>query len=414
MEEYELRYERAGAVISVNVMELLKAGPAHVRKFFRVVKGQEFTTDPEKLESVNEELEKLYKTTDNGIKTGANVTIERKIYEACKVWLEKPVEHTTKIEVTVKGRFPDGTTEKIVPGYKSESYPGLAYIKNASIIPGTKGWNLTDIESGLRLIEGNGKSDLQYKMTNNVWDIYQKAKKRMIKAGGVATAPADTIETPKPTQVKETKNMITENEKNVKEAEPARIEKPVTSEAPTDNKPVTSEAPDGWEAMALLSLGSDKHNTALIMAAGIEAGVFTFDDFKAFYHAGTMPNYHTFGVWKDNGRAVKKGEKAAFSALIWREIKETDEKAEKADKETAEKAEKYILKKAYFFGEAQTEKASENKDIKTLPDDVTSTIENGYIIISGNTKPIKEQLKAAGYRWNSKKSVWYKYARKVA
>lgn len=396
-ELYELRYERSGAVISVNVMKLLKAGPAHVRKFLKVVKGQEFTADPEKLESVNEELEKLYNATDNNIKAGVNVTaIEKKIYEACKVWLEKPVEHTTKIEVTVKGRFPDGTTEKIVPGYKSESYPGLAYIKNASIIPGAKGWNLTDIESGLRLIEGSGKSDLQYKMTNNVWDIYQKAKKRMIKAGGVATAPADTIETPKPTQVKETKNMITENEKNVKEAEPARVE-----------KPVTSEAPDGWEAMALLSLGSDKHNTALIMAAGIEAGVFTFDDFKAFYHAGTMPNYHTFDVWKDNGRVVKKGEKAAFSALIWREI-------EKVDKETGEKETKYILKKACFFGEAQTEKASENKDIKTLPDDVTSTIENGYIIISGNTKPIKEQLKAAGYRWNSKKSVWYKYARKVA
>lgn len=392
--EYELRYERAGAVISVNVMELLKAGPAHVRKFLKVVKGQEFTTDPEKLESVNEELEKLYKTTDNDIEAGVSVTaIEKKIYEACQIWLEKPVEHTTKIEVTVKGRFPDGTTEKIVPGYKSELYPGLAYIKNASIIPGAKGWNLTDIESGLRLIEGNGKSDLQYKITNNVWNTYQK-----IKAGGVATAPADT---------KETKNMITENEKNVKEAEPARINKPVTSEAPTDNKPVTSEAPDGWEAMALLSLGSDKHNTALIMAAGIEAGVFTFDDFKAFYHAGTMPNYHTFDAWKDNGRVVKKGEKAAFSALIWREI-------EKADKETGEKETKYILKKACFFGEAQTEKAPESKDLETLPADVTSTIEKGYIIISGNTKPIKEQLKAAGYRWNGKKSVWYKYARKVA
>ena len=167
-------------------------------------------------------------------------------------------------------------------------------------------------------------------------------------------------------------------------------------------------------------------NRNLIMIAGIEAGVFTAADLAAFTFKGTMPDYHTFNEWKRRGYIVKKGSKAAFNCRIW------DYKTSKAGKYTAEEAEKMnaiminadgsqVIKEgddktssqwykfnAYFFGPDQVEKI--NYQEITLPDDCTKRNEDGREIIEGNTREIKEMLKAAGYQWHRKNKYWFKAA----
>ena len=64
---------------------------------------------------------------------------------------------------------------------------------------------------------------------------------------------------------------------------------------------------------------------------------------------GTLPAFHTYQAWQDLGYQVQKGQKAAFSAKIW---KMTIKKSE----EGAEPKKKMIMKQAYFFGPDQVKK----------------------------------------------------------
>jgi len=129
---------------------------------------------------------------------------------------------------------------------------------------------------------------------------------------------------------------------------------------------------DDWRLSAVLMMRGNR-NHDIIMIAGISAGVVTFEEFDEYMTAGRMPHYHTYAEWKKLGRQVKQGEKARFTARIW---KYTEKKGEM----TAEQAEalntmmrnadgreykegdetlssSFIKKEAFFFGLDQTEKA---------------------------------------------------------
>ena len=179
---------------------------------------------------------------------------------------------------------------------------------------------------------------------------------------------------------------------------------------------------DGIELAAMMLL-RDRTNRNLIMLAGIEAGIFTASDLSAFLFLGKMPHFHTFNAWKQAGYIVKKGSKAAFNCRIW------EYKTSKKGEYTAEEAEEmnaiitnadgsqikkgdpkmhsqYYKFNAYFFGPDQVEKI--NLASVELPEDCTRRNENGREIIEGNTKEIKEQLKAAGYTWHRKNHYWFR------
>ena len=69
---------------------------------------------------------------------------------------------------------------------------------------------------------------------------------------------------------------------------------------------------------------------------------------------------HTFAVWKEMGRVVKKGEKARAAIQIWKQGKSYTT----TNKETGEQEEKegrMFMKTAYFFTFDQTEPKTEKK-----------------------------------------------------
>ncbi len=207
-------------------------------------------------------------------------------------------------------------------------------------------------------------------------------------------------------------------------------EKPATKEKPEDvvissvedlEKMITEEGL--FQVAAWMLKGHD--NRTLIMWAGIEAGIFTADDLSAYLWQSKMPAYHTFNEWKRNGYIVKKGSKAAFSCRIW------DYKTSKKGTYTAEEAaamntmlinadgsqikegdpkmsSDFYKFNAYFFGPDQVEKV--NYQALNLPEDCTKRTEDGREIIEGNTKEIKEMLKAAGYQWHRKNKYWFRAA----
>lgn len=135
---------------------------------------------------------------------------------------------------------------------------------------------------------------------------------------------------------------------------------------------------------------------------------------------GNAPsNIHTYNEWKTRGYIVKNGEHAAFMASIWKHVERrgelTAEEAEainavivNADAQEGDEVRsgKFIKKVAYFFTAEQVE---ELEELEELPSDCTKRIEGGKEIITGNTKPIKERLKASGYRWHRKNHYWYKF-----
>lgn len=173
----------------------------------------------------------------------------------------------------------------------------------------------------------------------------------------------------------------------------------------------------------LMSLAHDKHNSSIILAAGIEAGVIPPAALLDYFQTGRMPAVHTFDIWKKAGYIVKKGEKAAFTARIWKFTEKavtlTAEDAAAmntgnmlegvtyAEGDTIQRGD-FIKKVAFFFTAAQIEKAPELQPLPDLPEDVKKESRGGCCWISGNTKPIKESLKAAGFRWSKKNNAWYR------
>lgn len=170
----------------------------------------------------------------------------------------------------------------------------------------------------------------------------------------------------------------------------------------------------------LMNLANDKHNSSIILAAGIEAGAINPVALLEYFQTGRMPAVHTFDVWQKAGYSVKKGEKHAFEARIWKYT-------EKAAKLTAEEAAamnaanmldgvqyaegdeisrgNFIKKTAYFFTADQVKKLA---DLLELPEDVKQERRGACLWISGNTYAIRDALKAAGFRWSKKNNAWYR------
>lgn len=173
----------------------------------------------------------------------------------------------------------------------------------------------------------------------------------------------------------------------------------------------------------LMSLANDKHNSSIILAAGIEAGAINPVALLEYFQTGRMPAVHTFDVWDKAGYRVRKGESAAFEARIWKYTEKktgtyTEEEAaainsmvvnadgsdmvQAGDEKTSHG---FIKKTAYFFTAGQVEKLAE---LPELPEDVKQERRGACLWISGNTYAIKDALKAAGYKYSKKNSAWYR------
>ena len=170
----------------------------------------------------------------------------------------------------------------------------------------------------------------------------------------------------------------------------------------------------------LMSLANDKHNSSIILAAGIEAGAINPVALLEYFQTGRMPAVHTFDVWQKAGYQVRKGEAAAFTARIWKHVEKTVKLSaeDAAAMNTGNMIEgieyhegdeiqrgNFIKKNAYFFTADQVTK---NADLPDLPEDVKKESRGGCCWISGNTYAIKDALKAAGFRWSKKNNAWYR------
>ena len=64
---------------------------------------------------------------------------------------------------------------------------------------------------------------------------------------------------------------------------------------------------------------------------------------------------HTFAIWKELGRIVKKGEHAKAQIIIWKAVKKHTELKDKNGNSIEEDSVKMFQKKAFFFTIDQTE-----------------------------------------------------------
>jgi len=235
------------------------------------------------------------------------------------------------------------------------------------------------------------------------------------------TAAADPVQDTTPeeetTTPEETTPAADPEPEKVERKEVENMEEQRTDTTPEKAKEIdvsklTAENIADYLPALLMSLANDKHNSSIILAAGIQAGVIPPAALLEYLQTGKMPAVHTFDIWKKAGYIVKKGEKAAFMARIWKYTeKAKTETEEEQTKETEEKkSHDFIRKTAYFFTAEQVEKMPEIKPLSDLPADVKQETRSGCVWISGNTKPIKEDLKAAGFSWSKKNCAWYKRA----
>ena len=241
-----------------------------------------------------------------------------------------------------------------------------------------------------------------------------------------AAFPADPVQDTTPEEV----TPAADSEK-VERKEAENMEEKKTDTTPEKAKEIdvsklTAENIADYLPALLMSLANDKHNSSIILAAGIQAGVIPPVALLEYFTTGRMPAVHTFDVWKKAGYSVKKGAVHAFEARIWKYTEKkngtyTEEEAaainsiminadgsdmvQTGDEKTSHG---FIKKLAYFFTAAQVEKAPELQPLPELPEDVKKETRGGCCWISGNTKPIKESLKAAGFRWSKKNSAWYR------
>ena len=248
------------------------------------------------------------------------------------------------------------------------------------------------------------------------------------------TAAADPVqgttpeaETVTPEEVTPAADSEKVERKEVGNMEEKRIEAtPENEPEKIDVSTLTAENLKDYLPALLMSLANDKHNSSIILSAGIQAGVIPPAALLEYFTTGRMPAVHTFDVWKKAGYSVKKGAVHAFEARIWKYTEKkngtyTEEEAaainsiminadgsdmvQTGDEKTSHG---FIKKLAYFFTAEQVEKTPEPAPLPDLPEDVKKETRGGCCWISGNTRPIKESLKAAGFRWSKKNAAWYR------
>lgn len=182
--------------------------------------------------------------------------------------------------------------------------------------------------------------------------------------------------------------------------------------------------PDNYTGFLFSIFGGGRDNNNIIMLSGFNSGVYGYKELIEYLNDGKRPDYHTFEVWKSRGYIVKKGEKASFTADIWKytekkgsltaeEAAKLNSMIENADGSTYAAGDetttsRYIMKKSFFFGPSQVEKIE--KKPFTAPEGCTLKTEGNKEILTGNTKPHKEAIKSAGFFWNKSGGYWYRIA----
>lgn len=193
-----------------------------------------------------------------------------------------------------------------------------------------------------------------------------------------------------------------------------------TEQQEIDVSALTEENLKDYLTALVMELNRDKHNSSIIMSAAIAAGKVTATEVLAFFQRGWMPAIHTVDIWNRGGKRIKAGEKAAFDAYIWQYVDKSEtltaeqtaamnaanmiEGIEYHEGDTINKGE-FIKRKAYFF---RAEQVEDMPELPELPEDVKKEKKGNTCWISGNTKPIKDALKAAGFRWSKKRGAWYR------
>lgn len=266
---------------------------------------------------------------------------------------------------------------------------GAAYYKD----PESGLYIALDYASGLKIGEGKTRKAAAAFVADHMVQIENIRKSDKYAAGIIngKTEP-ETVQEEKQTEQPEIKTEE-QTEKEIREK-------------------LTAEITAGDFSSICGMLATRKDNKAAIIIAGINAGVFTADEMMLYVFTGKMPAVHTFDAWKERGRIVRKGEKAAFAAYIWKYTADKKKDAEpetETDAETIPAGPDYIRKNAYFFREEQTEPAPVYKDLEAIPDGCKMEVVKGVKWISGDTRKHKETLKAAGYRWSNKRGAWYRF-----
>lgn len=265
---------------------------------------------------------------------------------------------------------------------------GAAYFKD----PESGLYIALDYASGLKIGEGKTRKAAAAFVADHMEQI-ENVRKSEKYAAGIINGKAE----PEAVKVQEVK------------AEPVKVQEETPEEV---KKSVMDEVKAGDFSAILQMLGTNRSNTAAIIRAGILEKVFTVPEMVTFLETGRAPAYHTFDVWKKAGFSVRKGEKAAFKAAIWKYTADGGKDAEpetETDAEEVKAGPDFIHKVSYFFGPSQVEKLEVKKDLETVPDGCKMEVVKGVKWISGNTKEHKEALKAAGYRWSNKRGAWYRF-----
>ena len=115
-------------------------------------------------------------------------------------------------------------------------------------------------------------------------------------------------------------------------------------------------------------------------------GTVSFDEAKAAYRRACMA-YHP-------DRNPAGGEMMKAITEAWRVLEAFDWASNTVEVKAG---------KNHGYGDALMEAL--NKIIH-LPD-ITIEVCGAWVWVGGNTKPVKTEIKEAGYRWASKKSMWY-------
>ena len=238
-----------------------------------------------------------------------------------------------------------------------------------------------------------------------------------------ATAADETPATP--AENPETAPETPDNVPEVPAADETTDETPTTTpEAPEINPDKIT--PDNFKEFIpsiILGLFNSRKNADIIAAAAFTAGIYGYNEFIDYLNKKPLPELLTFDQWARNGYNVKKGEKCRLTAEIWKYIEKSETlsaaRADEINKNNSMmeggrvykagdviKTGDYITKTAYLFTADQVEKIT-YKAVE-LPEDCEKYTEGGREYIKGNTRPIKDALKAAGYKWHKTRGVWYR------
>lgn len=136
---------------------------------------------------------------------------------------------------------------------------------------------------------------------------------------------------------------------------------------------------------------------------------------------GDLP-FHTFQEWSRRGYHVKAGEKALFSADLWKYTDKPGKAARDAAAEAGEDAPEadghYYKKLSYLFSFSQVEKDTPAPALDVLLErfqnipGLTVTVKGAQtaspvVWVSGGTLEHTDAIKASGGHWSAKRGAWF-------